>query len=348
LRRKSAQRAPSGGCAGAIPRAARTPRVVGKKSDADALDAELKRAKRLGGSALIDNSRETLAEFAKVWWDRYAVPNLQRHTLLNYASMLDVHIVPRLGDVRLHSLTPDLISQMRAEMATDRVGEPAIRKTLVLLQSILERAVEYGRSRTRTWDLFLIREALPWVGVGRMWGFAGGAGDSTRADGRWGQDRGGSCFQNASTEKGRRGGPNSLFHPARRLVGIVVLPDPQDCPARGDESSVICAIALDVSLQLLPPILAVGHRLKSMHRAAMPEAAVDEDRDASPTEHQVGPDTPAVEVEPAILSIAKTSRMYRGAQQALRSRVGAAIGFHRPPSDVAARRRTGLTHAAER
>jgi integrase len=80
-----------------------------------------------------------------VWWNRYAVPNLQRHTLLNYASVLDVHIVPRLGEVALRSVTPDLISQMRAEMTAGGVGEPAIRKTLVLLQSILERAVEWRR-----------------------------------------------------------------------------------------------------------------------------------------------------------------------------------------------------------
>ncbi len=58
-----------------------------------------------------------MAEYAKVWWHRHAVPNLQRHTLANYASMLDVHIVPRFGEVPLRSLTPDLISQMRADKA---------------------------------------------------------------------------------------------------------------------------------------------------------------------------------------------------------------------------------------
>jgi integrase len=118
-------------------------RVVGRKSDAQAFDAELKRSKRLGGTPLIDNSRETLAEFAKVWWERYAVPNLQRHTLATYASMLDVHIVPRLGKTRLRSMTPELVSELRAQMTADRVGEAAIRKTLVLLQGILERAVEW-------------------------------------------------------------------------------------------------------------------------------------------------------------------------------------------------------------
>lgn len=93
-------------------------RVVGRKGDAQAFDAELKRAKRLGAVAPIDTSRETVGEFAKVWWSRYVVPNLARHTQLSYASMLDVHIIPRLGDVRLRSLTPDLVAELRAEMAT--------------------------------------------------------------------------------------------------------------------------------------------------------------------------------------------------------------------------------------
>ncbi len=118
-------------------------RVVGRKTDAQALDADLKRAKRLGGTALAANSRETLAEFAQLWWRRHAVPNLQRHTLEGYASALDVHIIPRLGDVRLRSLTPELIGELRAEMAAAGVGGPQTRKTLVVLQSILERAVEW-------------------------------------------------------------------------------------------------------------------------------------------------------------------------------------------------------------
>jgi integrase len=120
-------------------------RTVGRKGDAQALDAELKRSKRLGGVSPIDTSRETVGEFAKVWWHRYVVPNLQRHTQLAYASMLDVHIIPRLGEVRLRSLTPELIGELRAEMAAACVGEAATRKTLVVLQSMLERAVEWRR-----------------------------------------------------------------------------------------------------------------------------------------------------------------------------------------------------------
>ncbi len=48
-----------------------------------------------------------------------------------------------MGDIRLQAITTELISDMRAEMAAAGVGEPAIRKVLVVLQSIVERAVEW-------------------------------------------------------------------------------------------------------------------------------------------------------------------------------------------------------------
>ncbi len=118
-------------------------RVIGKKGDALAFDQELKRSKRLGAGTPTFNNRETLAEFSQLWWARHAKPNLARHTQESYASALDVHIIPRLGDTRLTSLTTELLSDMRADMAASGVGEQAIRKVLAVLQSILERAVEW-------------------------------------------------------------------------------------------------------------------------------------------------------------------------------------------------------------
>jgi len=119
--------------------------VVGRKGDAQALDNELKRAKRLGALAPIDTGRETVGDFAKVWWSRYVVPNVARHTQLVYASMLDVHIIPRLENVRLRSLTPELIGELRADLAAAGVGDAATLKALVVLQSMLERAVKWRR-----------------------------------------------------------------------------------------------------------------------------------------------------------------------------------------------------------
>jgi integrase len=120
-------------------------RVVGRKRDADALDQELRRAKRLGAAAPINTSSETLEEFAKLWWSRHVAPNLARHTREGYASALDVHLIPRVGDYRLSQLTVEVISDLRAAMTADGVGDTAVRKALTVLQSILQRAVEWRR-----------------------------------------------------------------------------------------------------------------------------------------------------------------------------------------------------------
>jgi integrase len=99
----------------------------------------------MGSSAAVQNSRETLEDFSNVWWNRHAAPNLQQHTLASYASTLDVHIIPRLGAVRLQAMTRDLIAELRAAMKVEGFGDSVIRKTLALLQNILERAVEWRR-----------------------------------------------------------------------------------------------------------------------------------------------------------------------------------------------------------
>jgi len=121
-------------------------RVIGRKADAVALDAELKRAKRVGSVLPFSSgSAETLDDFAKVWFGRYVVPSLARHTQFAYASMLDVHIGPRIGDLPLRSVTAEVIWELRASMSKAGVGDAATRKTLVVLQSLLQRAVEWGR-----------------------------------------------------------------------------------------------------------------------------------------------------------------------------------------------------------
>ncbi|MBJ7520172.1 MAG: hypothetical protein JHC84_10790 [Solirubrobacteraceae bacterium] len=43
-------------------------KVIGRKRDAEAFDAELRRRRRMGELGLLDAGRETLAEFGQEWW----------------------------------------------------------------------------------------------------------------------------------------------------------------------------------------------------------------------------------------------------------------------------------------
>ena len=119
-----------------------------RATDAKAFEAKIRTLKRTGALADVDAGRETLAEFVEEWWMVYAGPNLERATLRAYASLWNGHALPRLGQLQLRELTPQTIARFRAELEAAGVGVEAIRKTMTMLQGVLQRAVEWGRVPT--------------------------------------------------------------------------------------------------------------------------------------------------------------------------------------------------------
>jgi integrase len=123
-------------------------RVVGRKRDAEAFEAEIRRRKRMGELGLFDSGRETLADFAEEWWRLYALPNLSARTQRSYAGMWDRHVLPRIGAHRLCELRPEMIERFRADLRAAGVGDPTIYRVLSLLQGVMQRAVEWQRIST--------------------------------------------------------------------------------------------------------------------------------------------------------------------------------------------------------
>jgi integrase len=120
-------------------------KVLGRRADAIAFDAEIRRRKRTGELGLMEASRQTLDAFAAEWLEVYARPNLAASTLATYAIVWDKHISPRLGGYELRELSLDVCQRFAAELAAAGVGPGARRKALVLLGGVLQRAVEWGR-----------------------------------------------------------------------------------------------------------------------------------------------------------------------------------------------------------
>jgi len=120
-------------------------RTFDRKADAVAFEAEIRRRGRAGDLAALDAGRETLQEFAEEWWELYAVPNLAPITLASYASVWDAHVLPRLGAMRLRDIAPPAIAQLRVELTAAGIGPASVRRAMVILQGVLERAVEWQR-----------------------------------------------------------------------------------------------------------------------------------------------------------------------------------------------------------
>ena len=120
-------------------------KVLGRKRDAEAFDAEIRRLKRTRELGRMDAGKELLAEFGEQWWQLHAAPNLARATQNLYAWLWDKYVLPLLGDIPLRDLSPELIQRFRLELEAGGVGPASIRKTLTLLHGVLRRAVEWGR-----------------------------------------------------------------------------------------------------------------------------------------------------------------------------------------------------------
>jgi hypothetical protein len=105
-------------------------KVLGRKRDAEAFDADIRRRKRAGELVESAGAQMTLTELALEWMHVYGAPNLARSTLESYAITWDRHVLPSIGDLRLRELTPQVLERFRGELAAAGVGLPTQRRVL--------------------------------------------------------------------------------------------------------------------------------------------------------------------------------------------------------------------------
>jgi hypothetical protein len=67
-----------------------------------------------------------------------------------------------------------------------------------------------------------------------------------------------------------------------------MLPDADDLPSCLGKGIIVVAVASDVAIELLGPVIGVRARRGPVLRAPMPEAPVNEHRDPLPGEYDVG------------------------------------------------------------
>lgn len=118
------------------------------KEDAEAFESKVNLAKRRGDLAELDAGRERFDAFVETWRRLYGEDQLSAKTKDMYRSLLRRYLLPRLGAMELRRIDTFLVSQVQAEMLKQGTGRETTRKTLALLQGILERAVEWGRLRS--------------------------------------------------------------------------------------------------------------------------------------------------------------------------------------------------------
>jgi Phage integrase, N-terminal SAM-like domain len=140
-------------------------RTFDRKGDRDAFRDRRRRAQQLGrdiAAELMLDEDLTLNAWVEEWWARHAVPNLEQQTRDSYKQQWGKWIGPRLGSYELRALTPRLVNvQLVQAMRKGGAGEPTVRLSLSVLQSILRLAVTEERIPANPVDLIEKPSSLP-------------------------------------------------------------------------------------------------------------------------------------------------------------------------------------------
>ena len=88
-------------------------RSFDRRGDAEAFDAEMRRRSQLGAFAPAEPSKELLRDWLRTWWQLDGV-RWEPSTRSRRASVIDLWIVPYLGDVRLRDLGSARVRDWRA------------------------------------------------------------------------------------------------------------------------------------------------------------------------------------------------------------------------------------------
>ncbi len=124
-----------------------------RKKDAEAYHATVKVDVRKGVHTAPSKSA-TVAEAAESWIKRVEADGRERATVRQYRQHVNLHIVPRIGKVKLADLTPKEVEAFRDDLLA-HLSRPLARKVLTSLKSLLKVAkhahaaedVSVGRSK---------------------------------------------------------------------------------------------------------------------------------------------------------------------------------------------------------
>jgi integrase len=120
--------------------------VRGSKRDAEAKLAELLHKRNTGAD--LDPRKVTVRDFLRQWLRDYAEVNVSPSTYERYEEMVEHHLIPALGSIRLRALRPGHIQKAYAEFASAggrrRKGEALSARTVKHVHAVLRLALRWA------------------------------------------------------------------------------------------------------------------------------------------------------------------------------------------------------------
>jgi integrase len=87
---------------------------------------------------------QTLKQFLEHWLESAAKPRLRPRTYIGYKQHIETHVMPALGHLRLHALTPQQVQAMLAGLQLKKLAPRTIRGVRAVLRAALADAIRWA------------------------------------------------------------------------------------------------------------------------------------------------------------------------------------------------------------
>ena len=95
-------------------------------------------------NGVFSNYKGTTAEFLVRWLAQYVTPPLSPTTTETYAKMVNVHIIPTLGSIKLTELKPEHVQRFYASEVKRGLSTTTVRHFHMVLHKALDHAMKWG------------------------------------------------------------------------------------------------------------------------------------------------------------------------------------------------------------
>ena len=115
-----------------------------EKAEKAALRWEAETRRQVETATYVPPTRKTLAQYLEEWLAKDAKPNVKPRTYDRYKEIVEVHISPAIGDVRLDKLTPALVQGLLAAKREQGLSGRTCLHIYRVLHRALNVAVQWG------------------------------------------------------------------------------------------------------------------------------------------------------------------------------------------------------------
>ena len=129
------------------------------RAEALARDREIKDLRKRGRYDAVNAGTESLREAVDRWWSDHVESSVSVNTAKSYATCLDRHLLPRLGDLPIRDIKPAQVVGLQRDLRDDGVGAAISQKTLMVLSGVMRHSQLLGRIPSNPVQPVKIRQA---------------------------------------------------------------------------------------------------------------------------------------------------------------------------------------------